>query len=110
MRLKATILALIGMVLITACGGGEKKELNRLLLDVADRDEVIDAQEWEQIVEYLDGQKAHFTDFYKDGQLDVDGMKEYIEDFFEGRRPPKKIDIQAGRRTLAVNFYLERSG
>ena len=100
----------VAMLLLMACGGGQKKEFNRLLLDVADKDEVIDATEWEQIVEFLDGQKAHFKDFYDDGQLDVDDVKEYINDFFDNRRPPKKIDIQAGRKTLGVNFYLERSG
>ena len=100
----------VAMLLLMACGGGKLKELNHLLLDVADKDAVIDASEWEQIVEFLDGQKAHFKDFYEDGQLDVDDVKDYIEDFFENRRPPKKVDIQAGRRTLGVNFYLERSG
>ena len=100
----------VAMLLLMACGGGQKKEFNRLLLDVADKDEVIDATEWEQIVEFLDGQKAHFKDFYDDGQLDVDEVKEYINDFFDNRRPPKKIDIQAGQKTLGVNFYLERSG
>ena len=108
--LKTLFMALLAGVLFVACGGGEKKELNRMLLDVADKDEVIDATEWEQIVEFLDGQKAHFKDFYKDGELDIDEVKDYIQNFFENRRPPKKIDIQAGRRTLGVNFYLERSG
>ena len=107
--LTAVVAALV-CLLLAACGGSERKELNRLLLEVADRDEVIDAGEWEQIVEFLDGQKAHFKDFYKDGQLDVEEVKDYIEDFFEGRRPPKEIDIQAGRKTLGVSFYLERSG
>ena len=108
--LKTLFMALLAGVLFVACGGGEKKELNRILLDVADKDEVIDATEWEQIAEFLDGQKAHFKDFYKDGELDIDEVKDYIQNFFENRRPPKKIDIQAGRRTLGVNFYLERSG
>ena len=108
--LKALFMALLAGVLFVACGGGEKKALNRMLLDVADKDEVIDATEWEQIAEFLDGQKAHFKDFYKDGELDIDEVKDYIQNFFENRRPPKKIDIQAGRRTLGVNFYLERSG
>ena len=45
----------VAMLLLMACGGGQKKEFNRLLLDVADKDEVIDATEWEQIVEFLDG-------------------------------------------------------
>ena len=76
----------VAMLLLMACGGGQKKEFNRLLLDVADKDEVIDATEWEQIVEFLDGQKAHFKDFYDDGQLDVDDVKEYINDFFDNRR------------------------
>ena len=107
---KTLLMALFAGVLLAACGGSEKKALNRLLLDVADKDEVIDATEWEQITEFLDGQKAHFKDFYKDGELDIEEVKEYVENFFEGRRPPKKIDIQAGRRTLGVNFYLERSG
>ena len=107
---KINLLALFTAVLLTACGGSQKKELNRLLLDVADKDELVDATEWEQIVEFLDGQKAHFKEFYKDGQLDADEVKDYIEDFFEGRRPSKKVMVMAGRRELGVNFYLERSG
>ena len=63
--LKTLFMALLAGVLFVACGGGEKKELNRMLLDVADKDEVIDATEWEQIVEFLDGQKAHFKAFSK---------------------------------------------
>lgn len=100
----------LGAWCLVSCGGSQKKELNRLLLDVADKDELIDASEWEQVVEFLDGQKAHFKEFYKDGELEVDEVKDYIEDFFEGRRPPKKITVMAGRRELGVNFYLERSG
>ena len=40
----------------------------------------------------------------------VDKVKGYIEDFFEGRRPAKKVTVMAGKRELGVNFYLERSG
>ena len=98
------------LLLLTACGDGQKKELNRMLLDMADKDELIDASEWEQLSEFFDGQKAHFKDFYKDGELDVDEVKDYIEEYFENRRPPKKITVMAGKRELGVNFYLERSG
>lgn len=107
---RTTVVAALAGFFLVSCGGGREKELNRMLVDVADKDAVIDASEWEQIVEYIDGQKAHFKDFYDDGQLDIDDVKNYIQGFFEKRRPPKKIDIMAGKKTLGVNFYLERSG
>ena len=59
LTMRTGLMALLTLLLV-ACGGGQKKELNRLLLDVADKDELVDAQEWEQIAEFLDGQKMHF--------------------------------------------------
>ena len=109
-KVRKILLALLALALFTACGGGQKKELNRMLLDMADDDQVVDVQEWEQLVEFLDGQKAHFQEFFKDGNLDAEEVKDYIENFFENRRPPKKVQVMAGRHELGVNFYLERSG
>ena len=56
-KVRKILLALLALALFTACGGGQKKELNRMLLDMADDDQVVDVQEWEQLVEFLDGQK-----------------------------------------------------
>lgn len=94
------------------CGDSHTKDLNRLLLDLADKDETIDRDDWAEIEKFLDSQKAHFGDFYEKGQVDVDEVKEYISDFFDRRRPSKEIQFVGvgGKEYLNVNFFLERSG
>ena len=79
-------------------------------VELADKDKTIDVNDWETIEKFLDEQKANFRDFYVDGKLDVDAVKDYVSDFFEHRRPSKEIQFVIGKRTLGVNFYLERSG
>ena len=108
--LMMSMAVLLMTVVLSACGGGGKKELNRLLLELADKDKTIDVNDWEAIEKFLDEQKANFRDFYVDGKLDVDAVKDYVSDFFEHRRPSKEIQFVIGKRTLGVNFYLERSG
>lgn len=108
----ALVLLLFLTVVIAGCGNRSKGELNKLLLELADADETIDAADWDKIVSFFDSQKANFKSFYEDGELDAEEVKEYIEDFFEHRRPAKKIRFEGvgGARVLHVNFYLERSG
>ena len=103
-------LLLAFVLCLSGCGHNGKKEFNRLLLELADGDQLIDGGDWAKLETFLDEQKANFREFYKDGELDVDEVKEYIDDFFASRRPPKEIQIAVGKKTLNVNFYLERSG
>lgn len=107
------LLALLGVsVIFIGCRDRAKGELNKLLLEIADADETIDATDWEKLVTFFDAQKANFKSFFEDEELDVEEVKEYIEDFFEHRRPAKKIRFEGigTARVLHVNFYLERSG
>ncbi|MGI6223636.1 MAG: hypothetical protein ACOYJG_08505 [Prevotella sp.] len=93
---------------LTSCGNGAKKEFNKLLLEVADNDATVDGNDWAKIKDFLDKNKARFKDFFKGGKLDEEKVEEYIEDFFENRRPPKNISFT--NVAIMVNFYLERSG
>lgn len=95
---------------LASCGNNGKKELNRLLLELADDDQLIDGADWAKLETFFDGQKANFREFYKDGRLDADEVKTYVDDFFSGRRPAKEITFTVGTSALRVNFYLERSG
>jgi len=108
---------LYGLVVIlsmglSSCGNKHKKDFNRLLIELADADKTIDHQDWSAIEKYLDSQKENFRDFYEDDKINVEAVKEYIEDFFEHRRPSKQISFVGigDNAYLKVNFYLERSG
>ncbi|MBM6994009.1 MAG: hypothetical protein I3J02_12245 [Prevotella sp.] len=109
---KIVITALLTLVMVTTgCGNGAKKELNKMLVELADKDQTIDTNDWKQIADYLDRNKAHFKDFYQDGQMDEGKVEEYISDFFEHRRPPKEIRfVGIGGKELSFNIYVERSG
>lgn len=101
----------IAALLLCACGNNAKKELNRLLVELADSDQTIDADDWAKLSDFLDKNKVHFKEFYDNGQLDEDDVEEYISDFFAKRRPPKKISfIGIGAKPLSFHIYLERSG
>ena len=104
--------ALFAFVLVsTGCGNGAKKEFNKLLLELADKDQMIDAKDWKQIADYLDRNKANFKDFIENGKIDVEEVQEYISDFFEHRRPSKKVKcVGIGGQDLAFHIYLEQSG
>lgn len=113
--LKPTFFTAISLLLtfsVVGCGNNHTRDFNRLLLDLAEKDETIDREDWTEIEDFLDAQKAHFGDFYDKGQIDVDDVKEYISDFFEHRRPSKEIQFVGvgGKEYLNVNFFLERSG
>lgn len=99
-------------VLMTSCKDAHTKEFNRLLLELADNDQMIDRDDWTEIEKYLDSQKANFRDLYDNDEINVLRVKEYIQDFFERRRPSKEIQFVGigGKEYLNVNFYLERSG
>lgn len=105
-------IALLALALtVASCGNGAKKDFNKLLLELADRDQTIDSNDWQKITEYLDRNKAHFEEFYDHGQLDVDDVEDYISDFFEHRRPSKRIAFTGiGGRQPSFHIYLERSG
>lgn len=96
---------------LVSCGKSAKKDLNHLLMELAAKDGTIDHDDWAAIETFLDGQKAHFKEFYDGGQLDKEEVKEYIEDFFSGQRDAKKINFTGLQSApLKVNFFLERSG
>ncbi len=104
--------SMVALALLTAsCGGGQKKELGKLLVELADKDQTIDRQDWQQLTTWLDGQKANFKDLYADGQLDGQVLRAYITDFFANRRPAKDIRfVGVGEQQLAFHIYVERSG
>ncbi len=99
-------------VLVTSCKDNHTKEFNRLLLELADNDQTIDRDDWVEIEKYLDSQKANFRFLFDDDNISIQGVKEYIQDFFERRRPSKEIQFVGigGKEFMNVNFYLERSG
>ncbi len=108
-------IAYIGLLALTltlgSCGNGAKKEFNKLLVELADKDQTIDGNDWQQIADYLDRNKTHFKDFFDNGQLDVDDVEDYIEDLFEHRRPSKKITFTGiDGKQPSFHIYLERSG
>lgn len=105
---KAVVLALILLsIVLTGCDNS-KKQLNALLIEVADKDQTVDAADWNRIVNFLTDNKAHFKDFFHGDDLDEEEVEEYVEDFFAKRRPPKTITF--ANYKVKVNFYLERSG
>lgn len=98
------------LVLVSGCRNSSKKEFNHLLLELADGDQTIDHHDWVTIADYLDHQKAHFREFYKGDELNVNAVKDYITDFFANRRPPKTISFNGIGEQLKFHIYLERSG
>ena len=104
---------LLAALLLTGCTDRKTKAFDRLLVELAGKDATVDADDWTQVVEFLDNNKTHFNQFYDDnGELLVDEVKRYVGDFFAHRRPPMEIDLSGAGATepLAVHFYLERSG
>lgn len=96
---------------LAGCVNNTKKDFNKLLMELAGKDQTIDHDDWIAIENYLDGQKVHFKDLYQDGLLNKEAVQKYIEDFFSHRRDSGKISfIGMEDQTLNVHFYLERSG
>lgn len=108
----ATLAVAVFTMGLSGCGNSSKKELNRLLVKLADSDATIDNNDWKQICDYLDANKASLKDFYQQDNIDVEQVKAYISDLFANRRPAKEITfVGIGQaKTLNVKFYLERSG
>lgn len=102
---------LVLILVLAGCGNGAKKELNKMLVELADQDQTIDANDWKQITGFIDRNKANFKEFVDNGQIDREEVEEYISDFFEHRRPPKKIKfVGIGDEKLNFRIYVERSG
>lgn len=99
------------MLALAGCGKSHKRDFNHLLVELAGEDRLIDRADWEKIEKYLDREKAHFADLYKDGSVDTEATKEYITDFFANRRPATKVRFTGiGESQMAFHFYIERSG
>lgn len=108
-RLFLTLFVVLSLVLV-GCGDSAKKDFNRLLVQLAEYDQTIDSNDWKQIAEYLDRNKAHFKDFYKDGQLDVKAVENYVTTLFSNRRPSKEIRfVGIGGQKLQFHIYMEKS-
>lgn len=105
-------LALLGLLILNSCTNKSDKDFTMLIVELADSDLTIDKEDWKQLEDYLDANKAHFKDLFKNGSLDRDALKEYIQDIFDKRRPTKRIRFTGigDDGYLKVNFYLERSG
>lgn len=105
----ALLVAIITLIL--GCGNRAKKNFNHLLMELAGSDYTIDRQDWTTIANFLEKQKTHFEDFFENGTIDKEEVKEYIESFFSKRRGAQKINfIGMESGTIKVNFFLERSG
>lgn len=109
-HLYIAFLSLLIIIVTAACGNGQRRDFNHLLLKLADSDMTIDSHDWTEISQYLDRNKAHFKEFYKDGNIDTKAVEDYVSDFFAHRRPPKKIRFTFASGNIAFHFYLERSG
>lgn len=105
------IMPMLALLLLTGCGKSQKREFNHMLVELAANDQLIDHADWAKIEKYLDSNKAHFSEFYKDGKLDAKAVEDYITDLFSHRRPPIKVRFTGiGSNQMAFHFYIERSG
>lgn len=106
------IILLLLALMSTSCSN-PKKEFNSLLGKLANKDRTIDSEDWQQIVEFIDANKADLDEFYADGNLDNAAVQEYIVEHFKNRRNPIEVQFEglgAAKPYLTVKFYLERSG
>ena len=87
-----SIILLIIALLTTSCGNKTEKEFNSMLMSLASKDKTIDGSDWQQIVEFLDANKASMKEFYTDGKLNTEAVQKHVIDYFQGKRNP--IDIQ----------------
>lgn len=107
---KAFVILLIAVLTLAGCGNSRKRDFNRLLTELGG-DGVIDRHDWMTIEDYLDNQKAHFAEFYKNGNLDAEAVEKYITDFFAHRRKPLQIRFSGiGHSRMSFTIYVERSG
>lgn len=109
---KIAIVAALALPLVCSCSDSSKKELAGLVRELADKDATIDSDDWKKIAEFMDANKAHMKELYKDGHLDEDAVKEYIQKMYSKGKDQKDITFwgKADKRFLTVKFYLERSG
>ena len=98
---------------LSSCRDAREKEFDNLLVNLAESDGEIDFNDWAEITEFIDANKARLGKFVSDGEIDAEAVKEYISQFFQHRHPSQEIAFNgAGNASefLAVKFYLERSG
>ncbi|PTL32894.1 hypothetical protein C7120_11510 [Prevotella sp. oral taxon 376] len=108
---KRLLLALFLTAVVVSCGDKSQKEFGRLLTELAGQDETVDRADWQRIADFLDKNKAHFSDLYDGNGLKAEAVKEYIQDFFDHRRPAKDISFAGiDEEPLSFRIFLEQSG
>ena len=76
---KRLLLALFLTAVVVSCGDKSQKEFGRLLTELAGQDETVDRADWQRIADFLDKNKAHFSDLYDGNGLKAEAVKEYIQ-------------------------------
>ena len=108
----AALLTLL-LLSVTSCSDNKEKEFNSLIVQLAEKDQTIDSNDWQKITEFLDQNKAKMRDYFKDGKIDTEEVIEHIKELFGKRRKPMEIQfvgVGSAKPHLSIKFYLERSG
>ncbi len=97
---------------MAGCHDSGKKAFNRLLLQLAEEDHIIDHNDWVAIEKWMNDNASSLSELREGNRPDIKKTKEYITDFFKKRRPSTDITFVGigGKPFLAVHLYLERSG
>lgn len=107
------VLTLLVAGSVCSCRDAREKEFDSLIVSLAETDGEIDFDDWNEIVTFVNDNKARLTKFVTDGEIDTEAVKEYISNFFLHRHPSQEIAFNgagAASQFMAVKFYLERSG
>lgn len=106
-----TLLIVASFTITTGCRDGVKKQFDRLVVGLADKDSDINADDWKLIKQFLEDNRAKMGDFYDGDNIDNEEVKEYITELFANRRPPKEIRFSGiADKPVTVDIWLERSG
>lgn len=104
-------LFVICLLFISSCEDGAKKKLNRVLVNVAAQDGVIDNKDWDEISAFIHNNANDFSDFLtSEGALNEESVKNYIAEYFKSRRPSMDVTFITNSEPLKFKFFLERSG